>query len=293
MYPQPRDPEVRNGGGGGAASVRIGRIDNNGRHGSNSTPETSGEQLKPNLDSNDPSESEVHRRNRPSVDSPSHAVSTPPGEKLTRWCTSMVSEMLKSLRSPIPPGHERIEWTCSCGRRLYGDYPTEDMLESPLVRALPKSKVTCNIWPVAPRRLHDVWVVEGVFYWYGLWVIITLCVIIVICKYRLQSLRPSKHAHVCCSSYCSDHFGCFSGGFHNANEYGQDYHPRANHIELRISSSQRSSTSNCPCTSSPDYVNPVQYTCYGTIRDIYNGYKSGTVSGSFWPTHPIPIVVLG
>lgn len=51
---------------------------------------------------------------------------------------SLFATMLGSLRARMRHGHRRLTWSCTCGRKMYGDYLLREVLEgSHLTRSLP------------------------------------------------------------------------------------------------------------------------------------------------------------
>lgn len=50
--------------------------------------------------------------------------------------------VLQFMRPKTRPGYQRLEWKCSCGRAMYGDYASHDAIEtSALLQYLPECKV--------------------------------------------------------------------------------------------------------------------------------------------------------
>ena len=49
--------------------------------------------------------------------------------------------VLNLLRPKVSPGLERLEWTCNCGREMYGDYAEHEvMMQTNLVQSLPNCR---------------------------------------------------------------------------------------------------------------------------------------------------------
>ena len=74
------------------------------------------------------------------------------------WYRSTLYEIaavpiFRALRPKVQPDRERMEWKCSCGRLMYGDYSKHDTMLSPnLVKALPR----CTFSPHKLQPVRDL-----------------------------------------------------------------------------------------------------------------------------------------
>lgn len=67
------------------------------------------------------------------------------GSSLNVWRLQQIMPLpfLRLLRPKLRSGCERLEWKCSCGRQMYGDYSREDAgRHLALLKSLPECKVT-------------------------------------------------------------------------------------------------------------------------------------------------------
>ena len=64
--------------------------------------------------------------------------------------------VLRLLRPKVRRGCQRLEWRCSCGRAMYGDYSRRDAMQSSsLVRNLPGCKIVHTAGDNDASRDHD------------------------------------------------------------------------------------------------------------------------------------------